>query len=79
MRSSLGVQGIMVLTWDDSGMGGTLDWVLEITDTDTGAITGTVVAHVRKEPLARGVEFSELERRAFEALVAKIEERLSRS
>jgi hypothetical protein len=79
MRSSLGVQGIMVLTWDDSGMGGTLDWVLEITDAETGATTGTAVAHVRKEPMARGVEFEELERRAFEALISTLEERLNRS
>jgi hypothetical protein len=79
MRDSLGVQGIMVLTWDDSGMGGTLDWVLEITDAETGATTGTAVVHVRKEPMARGVEFSELERKAFDALISELEERLNRS
>ncbi len=78
LRSSLGVQGILVLTWEDSGMGGTLDWRLEITDAESGATTGTAVAHVRKEPMARGVEFSELEQRAFEALISALADRLNR-
>lgn len=75
---TLGVQGIIVLFWEDSGTGGTLDWEMTITDVETGATTGNIVARVRKEPLARGAAFEDLEKGAYEALVSALEERITR-
>jgi hypothetical protein len=78
LRSSLGVEGVVSLVWDDSGMGGTLDWRMIITDTESGQITATAVARVRRESLARGASFQDLERKAFGALVDVLKERLNR-
>jgi hypothetical protein len=51
---------------------------MTIIDTETGQTTGSVVVHVRKEPLARGAPIEDLERQAFEALVEALEEKLNR-
>lgn len=74
--SSLGADAVLTLTWVDSGTGGTLDWSMTITNTETGERTGTATAQVRKEPLARGASFEELEKRAFEALISALEDQL---
>jgi hypothetical protein len=69
VRNSLGVQGVVVMTMEDRG---TIDWHLTITDMDTGRVTGSAVVRGRKEPLARGATFEELQRRAFEALISAL-------
>lgn len=78
LRESLGVHGVLALIWEDSSMGGTLDWRLTITNTETSQTTGTVVAKVRREPLARGASFDDLEKRAFESLISVLDGRLNR-
>ena len=42
LHASLGVQALLSVLWEDSGMGGTLDWLMTITDTETGQTSGTV-------------------------------------
>ena len=69
VRNSLGVQGIVVVTMEDRG---TIDWHLTITDMETGRVTGSAVVRGRKEPLARGATFEELQRRAFDALISAL-------
>ena len=76
VRSTLGVEGIVAILWEDSGGAGSMEWSLTITDTDTGEVTGSAIARLRKEPLARGVPFANLERRAFEVLISALKEEL---
>lgn len=76
LRSDLGAEALVAIVWEDSGMAGTLDWQMTITDTETGQVTGMVVARLRREPLARGASIEDLERRAFESLISALEERL---
>jgi len=76
VRSTLGVEGIVAILWEDSGGAGSMEWSLTITDTDTGEVTGSAIARLRKEPLARGVPFADLERRAFEVLISALKEEL---
>jgi hypothetical protein len=78
LRDALGVQGVVSLFWEDSGMGGTVDWRMTITDTETGQTTGMAVARVRREALARGSTIQDLEKRAFEALVNVLKGKLNR-
>ena len=76
VRTSLGVQGIVAILWEDSGAAGTMNWSLTVTDTETGEVTGSATTRFRKEPLARGVPFADLERKAFEVLISALEEKL---